>query len=223
MPRISRAVAIGFPHHVTQRGNYGESVFENRNDFRQYLQWLEDYTRRYSLKIWAYCLMSNHVHFICVPMREDSLACTFNTLHMKYSRYFNRKKKVKGHLWQGRFYSCILDENHLFAAIRYVENNPVRAGVVDRPDEYRWSSVRGHINRGSDPILSEDCHLVEETRDWLECLKEQDDKLLVDKVKSSTWTGRPCGDDGFISRVEGLLGRRLKALPRGRPPKNQNQ
>jgi len=217
MPRISRAVATDLPHHVTQRGNYQQSVFEDNNDFRQYLQWLRDYTRRYSLKIWAYCLMNNHVHFVCVPTREDSLARTFNALHMRYSQYFNRKEKAKGHLWQGRFYSCILDESHLFAAIRYVENNPVRAGVVDSPDEYRWSSVRGHINRDSDPILSRDCPLVKEIRDWLEYLKEEDDKVMVDKIRSSTRTGRPCGDDGFMSRMEGLLGRQLKALSRGRP------
>ena len=217
MPRISRAVATDLPHHVTQRGNYKQSVFEEDNDFRHYLQWFRDYARRYSLKIWAYCLMSNHVHFVCVPTGEDSLARTFNALHMRYSQYFNGKKKAKGHLWQGRFYSSILDESHLFAAIRYVENNPVRAGVVDSPDEYRWSSVRGHINRDSDPILSQDCPLVKEIRDWLEYLKEEDDKVMIDKIMSSTRTGRPCGDDGFMSRMEGLLGRQLKALPRGRP------
>ncbi len=221
MPRISRAVAAGFPHHVTQRGNYQQHVFEDSNDFKQYLQWLRDYALRNSLKIWAYCLMRNHVHFVCVPMREDSLARTFNTLHMRYSQHFNRKKKTKGHLWQGRFYSCILDESHLFAAIRYVENNPVRARVVGKPGDYKYSSVRGHVNRGSDPILSQDCPLVKETRDWLEYLKEEDDKMVVDELRSNTRTGRPCGDDGFISRIEGLLGRQLKALPHGRPRKNQ--
>ena len=221
MPRISRAVAIDIPHHVTQRGNYQQSVFEDNNDFRQYLQWLRDYARRYSLKIWAYCLMSNHVHFVCVPKKEDSFARTFNALHMRYSQYFNRKEKAKGHLWQGRFYSCILDESHLFAAIRYVENNPVRARVVDKPGDYKYSSVRGHKNMDSDPILSQDCPLVKETRNWLEYLREEDDKIVVDEVRSNTRTGRPCGDDGFISRIEGLLGRQLKASPRGRPRKNQ--
>jgi len=109
----------------------------------------------------------------------------------------------------------------LFAAIRYVENNPVRAGVVDSPDEYRWSSVRGHINRNSDPILSQDCPLVKEIRDWLDYLKEEDDKVMIDKIRSSTRTGRPCGDDDFMSKKEGLLGRQLKALPRGRSFKKQ--
>ncbi|MFH0800878.1 MAG: transposase [bacterium] len=133
MPRIARAVAPVYPHHVTQRGNYRQPVFEEENDFRQYLFWLKEYTQRYALKIWAYCLMSNHVHFICVPEKEDSLAKCFNTLHMQYSQYVNKKKAVRGHLWQGRFYSCMIDERHLYAAVRYIENNPVRAGIVKNP------------------------------------------------------------------------------------------
>ena len=121
MPRISRAVAEGYPHHITQRGNYGQSVFESEEDYLHYLEWLKKYCQEYSLKIWAYCLMSNHIHFIAVPMREDSLARTFNTLHMRYAQYFNQKKNKKGHLWQGRFYSSILDERHLYTAVRYIE------------------------------------------------------------------------------------------------------
>ena len=105
MARISRAVAIGYPHHVTQRGNYQQFVFEADEDYRQYLQWLWEDGQKYSLKVWAYCLMGNHVHFVVVPMRDDSLARTCNVLHMRYSQYFNQKKKLRGHLWQGRFYS----------------------------------------------------------------------------------------------------------------------
>ncbi|MFQ5835099.1 MAG: transposase [bacterium] len=221
MPRISRAVATGFPHHVTQRGNYQQLVFEDNNDFRQYLQWLRDYTRRYSLKIWAYCLMSNHVHFVCVPMREDSLARTFNTLHMKYSQYFNQKKKTKGHLWQGRFYSCILDERHLYGAIRYVENNPVRVRIVEKPYKYRWSSARAHIYGEVNPILSDDCYLVKEIEDWLAYLMEVQDEAMTTNIRQNTKTGRPCGDDFFIEKIESLLGRRLKALPKGRPRKKK--
>ncbi|HHT9117847.1 MAG TPA: transposase [Candidatus Hypogeohydataceae bacterium YC38] len=111
MPRIARAVAPDYPHHVTQRGNYQQTVFEDKEDRMQYLYWLKEYSRKYDLRIWAYCLMSNHVHFICVPGNADSLSKTFNTLHMRYSQHINRKKGMKGHLWQGRFFSCILDES----------------------------------------------------------------------------------------------------------------
>lgn len=123
MPRIARAVAVGFPHHITQRGNYRQTVFEKNDDYSVYLDWLKNYSDKYSLKIWAYCLMSNHVHFVVVPQENDSMARTFNTLHMRYSQYMNKKHEAAGHLWQGRFYSCVLDERHLYACMRYVENN----------------------------------------------------------------------------------------------------
>ena len=141
MPRISRAVAVGFPHHITQRGNYRQSVFERKDDYLFYLEWLKTYSSKYSLKIWAYCLMKNHVHFIAVPMESDSMARTFNTLHMRYSQFMNQRRNARGHLWQGRFFSSVLDERHLYAGMRYVENNPVRARIVKKADEYRWSSA----------------------------------------------------------------------------------
>lgn len=220
MPRIPRIVAVGYPYHITQRGNYQQSVFETDLDYAQYLKWLKTYCQKYSLKIWAYCLMNNHVHFIAVPMGEDSLARTFNTLHMKYAQYFNQKKGIKGHLWQGRFYSCILDEKHLYAAMCYVENNPLRARIVEKPYEYPWSSARGHVFRRNDPVLSDDCHLVKEIDDWLAyLLKQEDNKQEIKKLKQSTRVGYPCGDENFIRKLEGLFGKRLRAAPRGRPPK----
>lgn len=216
MPRISRPVAVGYPHHITQRGNYRQTVFEEEDDYLRYLDWLKEYSKKYSLMIWAYCLMSNHVHFVTVPLVDNSLAKTFNTLHMRYSQHFNKRKKVGGHLWQGRFYSCILDEKHLYAAIRYVENNPVRAKIVERPEEYKWSSARGHIYKKTDPVLSDDCYLVKEKTDWLAYLMEKEDEVLINTIRKNSKTGRPCGDEDFITTMEKLLGRRLKALPIGR-------
>jgi len=162
MPRIARVVAVGFPHHITQRGNYGQTVFEDEEDYLLYLKWLEKYCKKYSLKIWAYCLMSNHVHLIGVPMNENSLAKSLNAINMRYAQYLNQKRMVKGHLWQGRFYSCILDERHLYAAVRYIENNPVRAGIVKRPWEYKWSSARIHVGEDKNSNLLEDCYLLKE-------------------------------------------------------------
>jgi len=219
MPRIARAVAVGYPHHVTQRGNYQQPVFENEEDFSQYKSWLEEYCRKYDLTMWAYCLMNNHVHFICVPQKNDSLSKTFNTLHMRYSQYFNRKKGSTGHLWQGRFFSCILDERHLHSAVRYIENNPVRAKIVKRAEEYRWSSARGHIEKGSDSLLSGGCHLEEEIKEWEVYLCEKEDNLIVESIRKNALTGRPCGDERFILTIEERLGRELKAKPRGRPIK----
>ena len=165
--------------------------------------------------------MSNHVHFIGIPMKDDSLARTFNTLHMRYSQYFNQKRKVKGHLWQGRFYSCILDERHLYAAIRYVENNPVRAGIVRKPYEYRWSSAKGHIYKDVDPVLSDDCYLINEIDDWLSYILGKEDEATTNDIRRNTKTGCPCGDEGFIETIGRFLNKRLRSFPRGRPAKGK--
>jgi putative transposase len=106
MPRISRAIAVGYPHHITQRGNYRQTVFAEADDYAKYLDFLARYAPQYDLEIWAYCLMPNHVHMVCVPRQSDSLSRTLHTVHMKYALYFNKKKDAIGHLWQGRFFSC---------------------------------------------------------------------------------------------------------------------
>ena len=219
MPRVARIIARDYPYHVTQRGNYRQTVFESDTDYRQYLAWLKEYAEKYSLEIWAYCLMSNHVHFVCVPRKDDSLARTLNTLHMRYSQYYNRKKGITGHLWQGRFYSCILDERHLYAAVRYVENNPIRAGLVQTPEDYPWSSARGHCGVVSDSILSNTCHLCDEIDDWSRYLKDAESPEVLERLRTSAMSGRPCGDENFRKDIEALLGRSLSVRPRGRPRK----
>ena len=165
--------------------------------------------------------MGNHVHFIAVPMEPDSLAKTFNALHMRYSQHFNMRNKEAGHLWQGRFYSCLLDERHLYAGMRYVENNPVRAQIVRKAEQYRWSSASSHAKKKTDPILSGNCYIVKEIEDWTAYLREKEDTSMINEIRQDTKTGRPCGDDRFISRMEKLLGRRLGALPWGRPRRTQ--
>lgn len=221
MPRIARAIAAGYPHHITQRGNYRQTIFESDTDYQQYLKWLREYCSKYALKLWAYCLMSNHVHFIGVPMYEDSLARTFNTLHMRYAQYVNKKRGANGHVWQGRFFSCLLDERHLHAAVRYVENNPVRAGITERPQDYNWSSAGAHVHKKSDLILSNDCYLTKDIDDWSAYLAQKDDKKVVDNIRMNSRTGRPCGDDSFVRKAEELLVRRLAAFPKGRPRKRE--
>jgi putative transposase len=221
MPRIARAVAVGYPHHITQRGNYRQAIFESDEDYVRYLELLKLYSEKHSLKVWAYCLMGNHVHFIAVPMESASLAKTFNTLHMRHSQQFNMKNKATGHLWQGRFYSCVLDERHLYAGIRYVENNPVRARIVKNAEEYRWSSAGAHVKKVPDSVLSDDCYVIGKVRDWSAYLREKDDSSLVDEIRLNTKTGRPCGSDDFVLKMGELLGRRLCALPWGRPRRAQ--
>jgi len=219
MPRIARAVATNHPHHITQRGNYRQTVFETDKDYKQYLEWLKIYSEKYGLELWAYCLMKNHVHFVCVPKRKDSLALTFNTLHMRYAQHINRRRKVHGHLWQGRFYSTILDELHVHTAVRYVESNPVRSGIVTKAEQYPWSSARAHTAGTTHDLLSTNCYLLSEVKDWKKYLREEEEKKLIHDIRKNTLTGRPCGDEGFIRKLERAFGRRLQALPHGRPRK----
>ena len=219
MPRLARVVARNYPHHVTQRGNYRQPVFLEKGDYNTYLEWLKLYCEKYSLAIWAYCLMQNHVHFVCVPRKDDSMARTFNLLHMRYAQYVNRRQNISGHLWQGRFYSSILDERHVYAAVRYVENNPVRIQMVPHAEEYRWSSARAHVESAPDGIISS-CYLEDEITSWKKYLRERENPALVETIKKNMLTGRPCGDVGFVKKLERRFGRRLQALPHGRPRKS---
>jgi putative transposase len=220
MARLARSTIIGYPHQVTQRGNYGQRVFEEDADFVRYLAWAREYASRYSIDIWAYCLMPNHVHFVCVPKTTGALALGFNTLNMRYAQYFHKKKGVSGHLWKGRFLSCILDNLSVYEEVRFIENNPVRAGIAKRSEEYPWSSARSHVTGVFDPVLSDGhCFLASEIPDWLGYLASGGNQDVITRVRARLKTGRPAGDSEFVHRLEAIVGRRLEALPRGRPRK----
>ncbi len=222
MARIARIVAPGHPYHVTQRGNYRQAVFRNDEDRSRYLSWVNEYSRKFHLSVWAYCLMDNHVHFIVQPLEETSLAKAFSVAHMRYAQYFNKERKVSGHLWQGRFYSCLLDEPYLMAAIRYVERNPVRAKMVNRPWQWKWSSAAAHIG-GTDEIV--DVIEIKETvgvskESWREHIDSDDNAPDVEVIRRHTMTGRPLGGDGFIGELNRQMGRVISVLQRGRPRKD---
>jgi len=221
MARLARSTIIGFPHHVIQRGNYDQPVFEDEADYSRYLNWLHEYALRYTVDIWAYCLMPNHVHFICVPKAEDALAHAFNTLHMRYAQYFNSKRGVRGHLWRARFMSCALDDRSVREEVRFIETNPVRARIVERAEDYTWSSARHHVLGESDPVVMDGCFLNSEIKDWRTYLVEKGDDPILTRTWHSLKTGRPSGDDEFVHALEEIIGRRLMALPRGRPRKEK--
>ncbi len=113
MSRVARVVVPGFPHHVTQRGNRRAEVFETDGDRKVYLGYLNKYAAKHGLAVWAYCLMTNHIHLVLVPRREDSLGCAMRDTHTVYAMHFNGRTGLDGHVWQGRFFSCPLDEGHL--------------------------------------------------------------------------------------------------------------
>jgi len=224
MPRTARIVIPEYPYHVTQRGNYRQEIFQDDRDREKYLSWIEEYSRKHKLPIYAYCLMNNHVHFICKPLRKDSLAKVFSVAHMRYSQYFNKKMKAKGHLWQGRFYSCVMENQHLYAALRYVERNPVRANLVTKPWEWEWSSAGYHagekeMNQFKLADITEILDL--NGMQWKEYIDTKEDMNDIKGIRKCTILGRPWGDKGFIKKLAEKLGQELIFRPKGRPKKNK--
>lgn len=218
MPRRARIVIPGMPHHVTQRGNYQQVVFDNDTDFRTYCYLMKKYQEKYVVDILAYCLMNNHVHFIVVPYEFHSLAILFNTVHMCYAQYKNQIKDRKGHLWQGRFYSCVMDQEHLFRAMRYVEQNPVRAKLVKHSWEYLWSSAKQHVGLERNPIIPTTREFCEDIHDWQSYLEQTDNEVVL-RLRNNTKKGITVGSDKFITRLERKLGIPLRELKSGRPGK----
>ena len=214
MARLARVVAAGWPHHVTQRGNRREPVFFEEADRQRYVSlWLEQ-CRDLGLEVWAWCLMTNHVHLVVVPSASEVLGRAMRRLNTRYTSAVNRRTGLCGHLWQGRFYSTPLEAAHVVTAIRYVERNPVRAGLVTEAWEYPWSSAAGHCGLRRDPLLSGERPLVAEVGDWRSFLMDEDDSAMA-FLRERTRTGRPCGSADYVGELEKRLGRQLVSGKRG--------
>jgi len=218
LPRIARVVIPKIPYHITQRGNNKQDVFSDDSDRVRYLNLIYEYTDRYKVEILSYCLMINHIHFVMVPPKCDSLGLIFNQISRRYALYFNKKFDRIGHLWQDRYYSCPLDKDHLFEAIRYVENNPVKAGYVSSPKKYFWSSAKTHINPNIvDELLADYTQYIDVIDDWEAYLNEKQNEQIISNIKMCTMNGRPSGNEMFIKELEYKTGRLLRKKPRGRP------
>lgn len=219
MARLARVVVPGVAHHVTHRGNNRQDVFFVEEDREQYLRILREQSSRHGLSLRGFCLMTNHIHLIAVPAGSESLALAIGRTHWKYAQYVNRVHGRTGHLWQNRYYSCALDDAHQVAAMVYVEYNPVRAGLAERPWEYKWSSARAHVSGEDEFQLLELAQWRKALfgHDWKEWLRRGEDEKAVANLRYSTIRGRPLGSDAFISKLEAAAGRRLRPRPVGRP------
>ena len=216
MSRLARVVIPGLPHHVTQRGNRRQPVFFTPEDRLLYLEILREQTKRFEVAIHAYCLMDNHVHVIATPSSPHGLAQGIGETHRRYTRAVNFREGWRGYLWQGRFFSVPLDTPRIVAAFRYVERNPVRAKLVARAEDYRWSSARYHVSGAPDPVLTP--HAVQqEIHDWAALLAPKETKASLATFRRHTTTGRPLGDKAFVAHCETLTHRILHALKPGPP------
>jgi putative transposase len=215
MARMARVVVPGYPHHVTQRGSRGQKTFFDSSDYELYLQMLSQRKAEVGTDILAYCLMPNHVHVVAVPNCPRGLAELFGFVHKQYALRVNKANGWSGHLWQERFYSVVMDEAHLLAAVRYVELNPVRAGLCDKPDNWPWSSAATHLNGTDDDLLSLEL-MKSRVPDWRDYLSQESEPAKLEALRRHTGSGRPVGDEGFMDRLEALTGRRLRRRKPGR-------
>ena len=225
MPRQARTVFAKVPHHITQRGNRREDVFYTDEDREIYLTWLQEYCLLHEVEILAYCLMTNHIHLIALPKTEAGLQSVLKPLHMRYVQRFNRQRGWKGHVWQGRYFSSALDEHYLWAAIRYVERNPVRAKMVTRAEDYRWSSAAAHCEMHGDTVLTIKASWKKQMAaigNWSAWLAEGDQSEELSMIRRNIEKGLPCGSDRFIKKLEKQVGRILHYRPLGRPRKERD-
>jgi len=218
MSRLARIVVPGVPHHVTQRGNNRQRVFFTDDDRRFYLNLLKENAERFSLAVSAYCLMPNHVHLVVTPAAADSLAKAVGRTDFGYTQYLNRSHRRSGHLWQSRFFSCPLEDSHLWRAIRYVERNPLRAGLVRAASRFEWSSAGAHVGEADETGLLDLEAWRREWKPgrWAEALRDADEKGVA-ALRASTRVGRPFGETSFLDQLERELARPIRALPVGRP------
>jgi putative transposase len=201
MARRARVVIPGLPHHVTQRGNRRQQTFFSDADYCAYLRIAAEAFREAGVEVWAYCLMPNHVHLIAVPHGPEALAQAVGATHLRYTRMINRREQWAGYLWQGRFASFAMDEDHLMACTRYVGLNPVRAGLTKRAIEWPWSSVRAHAEGREDPLLTAE-PLAARIGAAAEFFTQDAEDEAQCALRRAEVTGRPLGAADWVRAVE---------------------
>ena len=205
---------------MTRRGNRRQRTFFSDADYAEYRRLLAESCRGCGTAVLAYRLMPNHVHLILVPADEFGLRDALGEAHRQYTRMINFREGWKGHLWQERFHSFVVDERHLLAAARYVERNPTRARLRARAQDWSWSSAAAHL-AGSDDALVTVRPLFDLVPDWAAFLAEEDDEDFNELLRGHACTGLPLGSDAFVESLERQLARSLKRKKPGPKPQER--
>ena len=227
MARLPRICLPGIPQHIIQRGNNRQVCFASDEDFSAYAHWLSEYSKKYRVAIHAWVFMTNHVHLLVTPETKDGISKLMQTLGRYYVRYFNYTYKRTGTLWEGRYKSCLVDaDNYLLVCQRYIELNPVRAGMVTAPGDYRWSSYQANgLGRNIEMFTP---HMVyrglgktikERTLAYRQLFKGHLDSNVITQIRTASNSGMILGNDRFKEEVETLTGRRVTPLKRGPKPR----
>jgi putative transposase len=224
MARLPRVHLAGVPEHIIQRGNNRQVCFANDEDFAAYAHWLKEYSDAFSVHIHAWVFMSNHVHLLCTASDNTGISQMMQSLGRQYVQYFNRSYKRSGTLWEGRFKSCLVQEEHYVLAVyRYIEMNPVRAGMVSSPSEYAWSSYAiNALGKHSALCQPHPCYLAladsetERQQAYRDMFKGEVNETLLGDIRSAVKSGMALGNDRFKQEVAELTGRRQQMGQRGR-------
>jgi len=225
MARLARVVIPHVAHHITQRGNRRLPIFFSDEDRTAYLQLLAEGCAATATRCLAWCLMDNHVHLILVPESAAGLRSALGEAHRRYTRRVNLREGWRGYLFQGRFASYAMDDAHLIAAVRYVEKNPVAARIVERAEDWRWSSARSHVagKRVADDPLTDVKALGMHVRNWRALLRHGAElgdsgragEATAEAIEARLRTGRPLAVEQWLIAQEEALGRPLRPLKRG--------
>lgn len=216
MARQARIVLKDTPHHITQRGNRGEPVFFEKSDFEAYIDFLSEECASAGVSIWAWCLMPNQIQLIAVPKRENALGRALGEAHRRYTRRINERNNWRGHLFQDRFFSYAMDENHLLNAARYIETAPVMMGLAPTPEAYLWSSAKAHVKGRDDKLLASEKPLLGYVPDWKSFLTDWPEEQDPRAIERHLQTGRPRGNDYFLDNIEASVGRIVRPQKPGR-------
>jgi len=219
MARMGRFVVPDLPHHVTQRGNRRQAVFFGEADYELYMDLLREACGREGVAVWAYCLMPNHVHLILTPRTPEGLGRALGKTHRRYSSFINARLRVTGHLFQSRFASAAMDEEHLMAAARHVALNPVRAGLAERAQDWRWSSARAHLAGRDDGLVTVEPLLSRCAGRFADLLQTEPAPALTTTLRAAETIGRPMGAPAFLDRLKALTGRDPRPGKPGRKPR----
>lgn len=218
MARLARVIVPGLPHHVTQRGNGRAHTFFGDADYALYRDLLAQCCREAKVEVWAWVLMPNHVHLILVPADAAGMSRALARVHRQYAGHLHARLKRTGHFWQGRFGAVAMDEVHLGAALRYVALNPVRARLVPRAEDWRWSSVHAYLRRRDDGLTTTG-PVRERFPKFADLIAAGPDEDAFERLRRAESIGRPLGDERFLARLERRIGRTLAPGKRGRKPK----
>ncbi len=231
MPRRARLSLAGIPWHIIQRGNNRAVCFYAEEDYQFYLHYLKEFADKFGCAVHAYVLMTNHVHLLLTPIAADSAALLMKHLGQRYVQYINRTYKRSGTLWEGRFRSCLTQsEEYVLACYRYIELNPVRAGMVMKPQDYRWSSYHANgLGRTNTLITPHDQYrriaLTDAARieSYRALFRAHVDETLTDEIREATNGNTVLGGKRFQAQIAKALGRRVVRGVAGRPPMRDDE